>query len=91
MAKFAACNAGAEAEVTYADSIVFIQVCKVVISFCHSAYKDTYAFPWSQVVDVVSHAYSRSIEAQSDLSAIRRKMVCYWILDNLKQLLLRCS
>lgn len=70
MAKFAACNAGTEIEVTDTDGVVLYCICKVIIALCHGSNENGYAFVFVQALDVVAHSYNLRLEAECYLATI---------------------
>jgi hypothetical protein len=91
MAELAACNAGTKVEVADSDRVVLDVVREVVIALGHGSDEDAYAFILVQALDVVRHPYDRRLEAQGDLSAVRREMVGDGILDHVNEFLLGCG
>lgn len=88
MAELAACDASTEVELTDGDTVVLDVVGKIVASLRHGSNKHSYALALAQAADVIAHADHLGVETKSDLTAIRRKMVGDWILDDLDELLL---
>ena len=88
VAEFAAGHAGAEAEGTNADGIVFERVCKIILALGHGTDEDTYTLFGSQIRDVVPNTDNLGVEAQGDLSTIRGQVVSNRILDHFEQFLL---
>ena len=88
VAEFAAGHAGAEAEGTDADGIVFEGVCKVILALGHGTDEDTYALFGTQIRDIVPNTNDLGVEAEGDLATIRGQMVSNWILDDFEQFLL---
>lgn len=88
VAELAACNAGTEVEIADANAVVLDRVREVVIALRHGTDKDCDTLVLVETSDVVAQAHNLSIETESDLAAIGRKVIRDWVLDHLDQLLL---
>lgn len=88
VAEFAAGHAGAKAEGTNADGIVFERVCKIILALGHSTDEDTYTLFGTEIRDVVPNTDNLGVEAQGDLSTIRGQVVSDRILNHFEQFLL---
>lgn len=91
VAESAAGNTGTQAEVADTDRVILELVCEVVVTLGHGTDKDADALLGGEIADVVAHTNNGSVETQSDLAAVGRKVVGDGVLDDLQQLLLRCS
>lgn len=89
VAELAACNAGTEVEVAYADAVVFDSVCKVIVALCHSTDEDCNALVLVETSNVVAEAYNLGVETESHFAAVGWQMIGDGVLDHLNQLLLR--
>ena len=89
MTELAASDAGTKAEIADTDRLVLEFVSKVVLAFSHGADEDTDAFIWCKALDIVFNTDNFCLEAQRDFPALRRKVVCYRILNDLQELFLR--
>lgn len=89
MTELAAGHTGTKTEVTDRDCIVLVLVRKAVVSLCHGSYEDTYAFFRPEVSDIVSYSHDWCVETERYFATIWWQMVGDWVLDYLKQLLLR--
>lgn len=88
MAELAACNAGTETPVANTDRVVLEVIREVVIALGHGPDENSNAFVLVQSVDVVPYANNFGFEAERNLAAIRRKVVCDGILNDLDELFL---
>lgn len=91
VAESAAGNTGTQAEVADTDRVILELVCEVVVTLGHGTDKDANALLRSEIADVIAHTNDGSVETQGDLAAVGRKVVGDGVLDDLQQLLLRCS
>lgn len=88
VAEFAARNTSTEIEVADGDGVVLDSVREVVVALGHGANEDAYALILAEALDVVAHSNNLGVEAESNLPAVRRKVVGDWVLDDLDELLL---
>ena len=88
VAEFAAGHAGAEAEGTNADGIVFERVGKIILALGHGTDEDTYTLFGTQIRHVIPNTDNLGVEAQGDLATIRGQVVSNRILDHFEQFLL---
>jgi hypothetical protein len=91
VAEFTTRNAGTEVEIAYGNAVVLEVVGKVVVALCHGSDKDCYAFVLVEAGDVVADAHNFRVETERDLAAVGWEVVCYGVLDDFDELLLRRS
>lgn len=82
MAEFAAGNTGTQAVVADTDGVILVLVRKVVPSLSHGTDKHADALLGTKRLDIVSDTHHGCIETQSNLPAIRRKVVRDGILND---------
>lgn len=88
MTKLAAGNTSTQAVITDTDLVVLVKISKVILPFSHSSDEDTYAFFGLEGLDIILDTNYWAFETQCHLSAIRREVISYWILDDAKQRLI---
>ena len=86
VAEFAASYASTEVELADGDAVVFDRVGKVVVALGHGSDEDGDALVVVQTLDVVPDADHLGVEAERDLAAIGREVICEGVLDDLDEL-----
>ena len=89
VAKLAAGDAGAEAEVTDTDGVVLEGIGKVIGAFSHGTDEDAHALPRAQIGNVIFDSDNVGVKTQGYFAAVRGQMIGDWVLDDLEQFLLR--
>ena len=81
--------ASAQTEVANADGIVLDVVCKVVVTFRHSAHKYANALLGSNIRNIVCDSHHLRVIAKRDFAAIWWKMIGDWVLYDFEEFFLR--
>lgn len=84
MAEPTAGDTGTQTKVADTDAVVLETIGKGVITLGHGTDEDTDALLWCEVCNIVAYTYDGSIETESDLAAVGRKMVGDGVLDDLE-------
>lgn len=91
MAESAACDTGTQTEVADTDRVVLELVCEGIVTLGHGTDEDANALLGREVGNVIADTDDGRIETEGDLAAVGREVVGDGVLNNLQQLLLRCS
>lgn len=89
MTELAAGNTGGQTVVTDRDLLVDELIGKVVGTLSHGSNKYTNTLLWLKALNVFSDLDNFGIETECNFSAVWWKVVAYWVLDDLQELLLR--